>query len=1050
VNAIGTTIKNSTTTYDFSWTPLSSSRTYYDDAGRVNSNIDPAGLVTKYEYDNAGRQRFVRQYLTGTLNTSTWQVEGVANAATDVLVTESQYDAAGRVTRTIDPSGVSTRFEYDAMGRVTNTVADEGGLNVATITHYDQLGRKDYEIDAIGNRTDYEYDLAGRLAAVILPEVDNPTGTGPARVRPRYEYEYDIYGNQVLIRDPMDDEFGVGTENKETHFTYDHLGRQTSRTLPDGLVETFVYDDRSLADILSAGKSLNFSTGLGQLKYSVDFEGRVIAYFYDNTPEAAGRLKSIVFYTDLPTYDNGDGATNMWESYSYDPLGRRTRVDVIGTGTYSHFAYDAEGRVLDVASDTGRIRYEYDDLGRLIRTYTGSLDDWFGSVAGDGIAITDTRYTYDRLGRLKTVEVFERFDTPLSTPEVTEYRYDKNGNLDQVETPNSVIANYDYDVLNRLEFLRHFKDNDQSNSFNAGDTELAEYQYTVRTDGKRTQAIEKIDLDGDAALDTTTIDWVYDELGRLVGEAYDSSLDNSMDYIAQYRYDLASNRQEFNVDRQPTAQTFTDFRTSGTFPAAWDEETDYTYDANDRLLSELLDNDVDPQIDRTTTYEYGGPTNPGTQQTKKSVTGDVTETHTFEYNLQGRLSQSTVDKDGTTTVNTYRYNADGIRIEQTEQVNGDTVTRTIYHIDPNNHTGYAQVLEEKNSTDVIRTYTLGHDVLSQSEADGTVYVLLYDGHGSTRLLVDGLSVVDRYAYDAFGNMLSGTGLVSDRSAALTSLLYSGERTDQTGLQYLRARYYDPRTGRFNRLDPFAGNTQDPLSLHKYLYANADPVQFVDPSGMWGLAVSVSISSTYSTGLNAGRAAAALKVLEYVGATLLATGTALLIQHTWPYLRDVLNTGVDRASDLIGTLIANATKVQQAYKAAVQVAASATTLTQSQIRQLPFLPVVRSYIPEIYAFNVSALAANPAWSVLTYNGPFHPRTNINRNIVRARWGRNGGRVGHQLDEFPFASTVQGGVGALGRLVPTFENRRQGALLTAFYGGILRFIPNSQFLVAPINV
>ncbi|MDR2643836.1 MAG: RHS repeat-associated core domain-containing protein, partial [Planctomycetaceae bacterium] len=51
-----------------------------------------------------------------------------------------------------------------------------------------------------------------------------------------------------------------------------------------------------------------------------------------------------------------------------------------------------------------------------------------------------------------------------------------------------------------------------------------------------------------------------------------------------------------------------------------------------------------------------------------------------------------------------------------------------------------------------------------------------------------------------------------------------------GQQYLRARYYDPVTGRFNRLDPFFGNINEPLSLHKYLYTHTDPVNGIDPSG----------------------------------------------------------------------------------------------------------------------------------------------------------------------------------------------------------------------------
>lgn len=75
----------------------------------------------------------------------------------------------------------------------------------------------------------------------------------------------------------------------------------------------------------------------------------------------------------------------------------------------------------------------------------------------------------------------------------------------------------------------------------------------------------------------------------------------------------------------------------------------------------------------------------------------------------------------------------------------------------------------------------------------------------------------------------------------------------TGQQYLRARYDDPSTGRFNTLDPFVGNNDDPQSLHKYLYALADPITYVDPSGLisslfgradWGDAVAAEIVAIY--------------------------------------------------------------------------------------------------------------------------------------------------------------------------------------------------------------
>jgi len=49
-------------------------------------------------------------------------------------------------------------------------------------------------------------------------------------------------------------------------------------------------------------------------------------------------------------------------------------------------------------------------------------------------------------------------------------------------------------------------------------------------------------------------------------------------------------------------------------------------------------------------------------------------------------------------------------------------------------------------------------------------------------------------------------------------------------QIYSARYYNPATGRFMSRDPLDGNITDPKSLHKYLYADGDPVNGLDPTG----------------------------------------------------------------------------------------------------------------------------------------------------------------------------------------------------------------------------
>ncbi|ELS31339.1 MULTISPECIES: RHS repeat-associated core domain-containing protein [Pseudanabaena] len=64
-----------------------------------------------------------------------------------------------------------------------------------------------------------------------------------------------------------------------------------------------------------------------------------------------------------------------------------------------------------------------------------------------------------------------------------------------------------------------------------------------------------------------------------------------------------------------------------------------------------------------------------------------------------------------------------------------------------------------------------------------------------------------------------------------SYLYTGEQFDAgVGQYYLRDRYYNQAIGRFTRSDTWEGNTNNPLSLNKYLYANGNPLAFVDPSG----------------------------------------------------------------------------------------------------------------------------------------------------------------------------------------------------------------------------
>ena len=94
------------------------------------------------------------------------------------------------------------------------------------------------------------------------------------------------------------------------------------------------------------------------------------------------------------------------------------------------------------------------------------------------------------------------------------------------------------------------------------------------------------------------------------------------------------------------------------------------------------------------------------------------------------------------------------------------------------------------------------------------------------------AVTDTYEYDAFGNKINSTGTTPN------NMLYRGEMYDSDlGLYYLRARYMNPLTGRFMSRDPNDPQLLDsdrvpvdPKKLHKYLYADGDPMNMLDPTG----------------------------------------------------------------------------------------------------------------------------------------------------------------------------------------------------------------------------
>jgi RHS repeat-associated protein len=137
--------------------------------------------------------------------------------------------------------------------------------------------------------------------------------------------------------------------------------------------------------------------------------------------------------------------------------------------------------------------------------------------------------------------------------------------------------------------------------------------------------------------------------------------------------------------------------------------------------------------------------------------------------------------------------------------------------------GYSQVLKAEIGTSTVY-YTRGFELISRREGTTASYYI-YDGDLSVRALTNEAgTVTDTLVFDAFGNETGRTGTTDNPYG------FQGEEQDSTGLYYLRARYMDPATGTFTTMDTYGGSLSDPMSLHKYLFANSNPVMYCDPSG----------------------------------------------------------------------------------------------------------------------------------------------------------------------------------------------------------------------------
>jgi large repetitive protein len=741
--------------------------TIYDAAGQKIKEIDALGRVTKYTYSNSGQ-------LLETI-----YPDATPNSDVDNPRTRKQYDAANRVTGEIDELGRLTEFQYDALGRLVYTIYPDATPSNSTDnsrkeTRYDKAGRAIAEVDERGNITRYIYDDAGRRIETIYPDGTPDTDTD----NPRILLTYNALGQRISETDQL---------GRKTQFTYDSLGRATGQIFADNTTISSTFDNagRTTARIDQAGNRTEYEyNAAGKLTAVIDALKNRTEYGYSQLD-------------DLLTQKDAKGNVTRYE---YDGLGRRVSTQLL-LNQLSNSKYDKVGNIVSATDFNGQtINFTYDERNRLISktlpgnnqvTYTYTLT---GQRASETDSNGTTSYQYDSRDRLISrtnpdgVKIEYTYDatgnrTSVSVPSgKTSYTFDEQNRLKSVTDPSNGLTGYTYDLAGNLIKTTLPNGTTETREYNLlnrllylqntnSSGVISSFRYTLDKIGNRLAVVEQ---------DGRKVDYEYDALYRLLKEAI---VDGTSKTIG-YTYDSVSNR----LTRNDSVAGI----------------TTYEYDKNDRLLKE-----VNNSIDTIYTYDSNG-------NTLSKTTG--ADKLSYQWDAENRLIGVDKNGDGINDV-TNQYDSDGIRVAQT--VNG---VETRFLVDKNRD--YAQVLEEYSPSKVIKVgYVYGNDLISQIR-DGQQSFYHVDGLGSTRTLTDinGL-VTDTYDYEAFGKIVQKLGIVNN------SYLFAGEQRDSsTGLDYLRARYLDIGTGRFYGRDPFGGIIFRPITLHKYVYAGLNPVNFVDPTG----------------------------------------------------------------------------------------------------------------------------------------------------------------------------------------------------------------------------
>ena len=171
-------------------------------------------------------------------------------------------------------------------------------------------------------------------------------------------------------------------------------------------------------------------------------------------------------------------------------------------------------------------------------------------------------------------------------------------------------------------------------------------------------------------------------------------------------------------------------------------------------------------------------------------------------------------------LSSYLYNGTGAQVKQ------QTPQGTTYYFGR-----FAEKVDVGGTLKLIKYYYAGDLLIAKQDESGK-YWFFRDQVDSVRVVTDAAgNLYSSYDYTPFGEASVTCGsLYPNCTNQPNAQQFGGHLQDGTGLLYMKARYYDPKLGRFLSADSIAPSLAQPQELNRYTYVLNNPVQYTDPSG----------------------------------------------------------------------------------------------------------------------------------------------------------------------------------------------------------------------------